>query len=303
MARGLLDSAAHDRNRPAHFTPARLRFPRHAPLRRTFRRTVALALLVAAAPLAGCGSDADGRDRASNGDVARVDAQPPVIPDPASPYREAQVAGGGTITGVAVFRGDLPDASRAPDGADAECTSRARQAPSPRRTGDRLGDAVVWLADARTGKPLPLERRYAMSIAGCDYAPRVQAVLAGGTLNVLNEDAVDHRTTLVRQASRETTDDIPQFLPGQIVPVRDALARTGLVEVACAKHPWSRAWVAVFDHPYHDITSTDGAFALDQVPPGDYTLMAWHAALGRVEQKVTVAAGGTVSVEVRFEKE
>ena len=301
MARGLLDSAALVALAPAHFTPARLRLPRLAPLRRTSCRTAALALVVAALPLAGCGSDADGRGRASDGDASRADAQPPVIPEPDGPYREGPVAGGGTIGGVVVFRGDLPAAPR-PDGADAECASRARQAPAQHRTGDRLGGAIVWLADARTGKPLPLERRYEMSLVGCDYAPRVQAVLAGGTLNVLNEDAIDHRTTLVRQASRDTTDDIPQFLPGQLVPVRDALARPGLVEVACTKHPWSRAWLAVFDHPYHDLTATDGAFSLDQVPPGEYTLMAWHAALGRVEQRVTVPAGGTATVEVRFGK-
>ena len=230
------------------------------------------------------------------------DAQPAVIPAPSAPYREAPVANGGTITGVAVFAGDLPAPPPLPGGAgDAECASRAR-APQ-RRTGDRLGEAVVWLADARTGKALPLERRYTMTLADCDYAPRVQAVLAGGTLNVLNEESLEHRTTLVRQASREKADDIRQFLPGQLVPVRAALDRTGLVEVSCARHPVSRAWVAVFDHPYHDVTATDGAFSLDAVPPGDYTVMAWHAALGRIERKVSVPAGGAVSVELRFERE
>ena len=294
----MLDTGAHDRIAPAHFTPARLLFPRHAPLRRTFRRSLALAL-VAAAPLAACGSDADGRDRASNGDLSRGDAQPPVIPAPSAPYRESPVTGGGTITGVAVFAGDLP-AEPQPAADAAGCGSRPR--PAPRRIGDRLGDAVVWLGDVRTGKPLPLERRFTMKIAECDYAPRVQAALAGGTLNVLNDESAAHRTTMVRQASREQTDDIPLFLSGQVVPVRNALARPGLVEVTCAQHPWSRAWVAVFDHPYHDITATDGAFTLDQVPPGDYTLMAWHPTLGRVEQTVRVGAGTSVAVEVRFTK-
>ena len=282
---------------PAHFTPARLLFPRLAPPRR-IQRALILALL-ATPPLAGCGSDAAGRDRSSNGDVSRADAQPPVIPAPGTPYREAPVVNGGAIAGVVAFRGDLPAGPQRQGEAAAECASRP--GPVQRRTGDRVGDAIVWLADARTGKPLPLERRYAMTISGCDYAPRVQATLAGGTLNVLSEDPVAHRTSLVRQDSRETTDEIDQFLPGQLVPVRDALERPGLVEVSCERHPWSRAWVAVFDHPYHAISAADGAFSLDQVPPGDYTLMAWHASLGRMEQKVSVPAGGMVSVELRFE--
>jgi hypothetical protein len=288
----------HDRPRPAHFTPDRLPSSRLAPPGRSISPTIAIALALLVSALPACSRDADGRSRASNGDVERADRQPPVIPPASEPYREVPVPDGGTVSGVVTHRGDLPAAAEAPSGS--ECAAVPRRAE--RRTGDRLGETVVWLADARAGKALPLERRYAMAIAGCAYTPRVQAALAGGTLNVLSEEAIEHRTALVRQASRDTTDVVAQFLPGQLVPVRDALTRPGLVEVACAKHPWARAWVAVFDHPYHDITGADGAFSLEQVPPGEYTLMAWHPRLGRTERKVTVTAGGTATVEVGFGK-
>ena len=251
-------------------------------------------MLLSAAPLAGCGEG--GGSRASNGDVSRADSQPAVIPAAREPYREVPVPLGGTVGGVVVLDGELP-ADAAPSGAS-DCTARPRAVP--RRTGNRLGGAVVWLADVRAGKALPLERRYALTIANCEYAPRVQAVLAGGTLNVLSEEEVPHRTSLVRQASRDTTDVVRQFLAGQLVPVRDAIAQAGLVEVACERHGWSRAWVAVFDHPYHAVTGADGAFSLPQVPPGDYTLMAWHPGLGRSEQRVTITGGGTATVELRL---
>lgn len=286
----------HHRIRPAHFTPERLPSSRLAPPGRSFFPPIAIVLALLVSALPGCSRDADGRSRAANGDVARADQQPPVIPRPGEPYREVPVTDGGTISGIVTHRGDLPAVAEAPAGS--ECAAVPRRAE--RRIGDRLGETVVWLADARAGKALPLERRYAMAIAGCAYAPRVQAALAGGTLNVLSEEAIEHRTALVRQASRDTTDVVAQFLPGQLVPVRDALTRTGLVEVACEKHPWARAWLAVFDHPYHDITQADGAFALEQVPPGEYTLMAWHPRAGRTEQRVTVTAGGMATVEVRF---
>ena len=288
----------HDRIRPAHFTPDRLLSSRLTPPGRPILPTTALVLALLVSTLPACSRDADGRSRASNGEVERADRQPPVIPRPSEPYREVPVTDGGTISGVVTHRGDLPAAAEPPAGS--ECAGAPRRAE--RRTGDRVGETVVWLADARAGKALPLERRYAMAIAGCAYTPRVQAALAGGTLNVLSEEAIEHRTALVRQSSRDTADVVGQFLPGQLVPVRDALARPGMVEVGCAHHPWARAWLAVFDHPYHDITPADGTFSLEQVPPGEYTLMAWHPRLGRTEQKVTVTAGGVATVEVAFGK-
>jgi hypothetical protein len=40
------------------------------------------------------------------------------------------------------------------------------------------------------------------------------------------------------------------------------------------------------------VTGADGRFVhAADVPPGEYTLRAWHERLGAVEQKVTVAAG------------
>ena len=63
-------------------------------------------------------------------------------------------------------------------------------------------------------------------------------------------------------------------------------------------HPWARAWVAVFDHPYVTTTERGGAFTIDSVPAGTYSLVAWHPRLGVVRQKVTVEAGREAGVVV-----
>ena len=36
------------------------------------------------------------------------------------------------------------------------------------------------------------------------------------------------------------------------------------------------AWAAAFDHPYFAVTDELGRFEIKGIPPGSYTLIAWH---------------------------
>lgn len=166
--------------------------------------------------------------------------------------------------------------------------------------GARLDGAVVWLADVRSGKRLPLARRYDLGIESCRMLPRTQAVLVGGTLNVSNSDRAQHRTRFLRQGASEPVAYAQYSDEGQVVPVSTALAKPGVVEARCDLHPWARAWIAVFDQPYFTTTARDGAFALDSVPPGKYTVVAWHPRLGVTRDTVRVGANGEAVVELKL---
>jgi hypothetical protein len=56
----------------------------------------------------------------------------------------------------------------------------------------------------------------------------------------------------------------------------------------------------VFRHPYFSVTNPSGAFSIKNLPPGQYTLSAWHEKLGTLSQKVTVAAGEAKTLEFAF---
>jgi hypothetical protein len=71
-----------------------------------------------------------------------------------------------------------------------------------------------------------------------------------------------------------------------------------MVPFKCDVHGWMNAYVGVLDHPYFATTGGDGAFALNKLPPGTYTIEAWHEKFGTQTQSVTV--GPKESKEITF---
>jgi hypothetical protein len=61
-----------------------------------------------------------------------------------------------------------------------------------------------------------------------------------------------------------------------------------------------RSYVAVFNHPYFAVTGKDGSFELGNLPPGTYTIKAWHEKLGTASQQVTIGANETRHVDFVF---
>jgi len=71
--------------------------------------------------------------------------------------------------------------------------------------------------------------------------------------------------------------------------------------VKCDLHPWEKAWIAVFDHPFVAVTGEDGSFKLPDVPPGKYTFEAWHETFGTLQTKVDLVPGETKTLDFTFE--
>jgi hypothetical protein len=61
-----------------------------------------------------------------------------------------------------------------------------------------------------------------------------------------------------------------------------------MIPFKCDVHAWMLAYVGVVPHPYFAVTGKEGTFELQSVPPGTYTIEAWHEKLGRQTQTVTL---------------
>jgi uncharacterized surface anchored protein len=74
------------------------------------------------------------------------------------------------------------------------------------------------------------------------------------------------------------------------------------MRVECDAHGWMLGWVYVADNPYYAMTQKDGTFTITDVPPGDYTLVAWQEFTGPTEMPVTVKAKDAAAVTVELKK-
>ena len=218
----------------------------------------------------------------------------------AADYAAVEIAAPGAVRGTITIGGDIPEDSLVhPTNDIATCGAELTSATID-HNGPLLSGAVVWLDGIRAGKPLPVVRRYDIINEGCLVSPRVQGAVVGGTLNVRSRDPVTHRTRLVRAGETKPVALVTETDEGQVVPLDHALEVPGQIEVRCDQHPWTRGYIAVFDHPYFTVTSANGDFELDSVPPGRYTLKVWHERLGLVSREVTVNGGGTATVDVEL---
>jgi plastocyanin len=167
-----------------------------------------------------------------------------------------------------------------------------------RVSAGKLADAVVYIKDGLGDRPFAFPRTpVVIDQKGCLYAPAVAALMVGQPLKFVNSDPEAHNVHGHPQVNRGWNFMMSQ--QGSERTVYFAKPEIG-AEVRCDVHPWMLAHVSAFAHPYFAVTPADGRATLAQVPPGQYTVAAWHRVLGATEQKVTLDAKGTARVELRF---
>jgi hypothetical protein len=170
------------------------------------------------------------------------------------------------------------------------------------RSGTRIGGALVWLTDIRSGKALPLERRFELTNDDCALQPNIQVIYTTSTLNVGTEDRALHTNRFINVGSGIVQAIAPFNDAGEVVPLDHVFKEPSQIEVVCEQHPWTRAWVAVLDHPYSAKTAANGTFNIPDIPPGRYRVRAWHPHLGFTDDSVTVVAGQQANVGFRIRR-
>jgi plastocyanin len=209
----------------------------------------------------------------------------------------------GSITGSVVFTGTPPPLEMLRMAIDPVCLQLA--GPVPESDAVLLGpegalqNAFVYIKSGLDPKyafelpaaPAQLDQR------SCRFVPRVLGVRVGQPLEFINSDFTAHNVHARPTINREFNRHQPQQ------GMRESRTFTRpevMVPIRCDLHPWMVAHVGVVEHPYFLVTGEDGSFTLEGVPPGTYTLEAWHERLGTRTADVTVGPRGRASVTFDF---
>ena len=257
-----------------------------------------MAMVVMASLVAGaCTRDDDARANGRD-DGAALAAIPRRAPQ-GPPYTTTTLEAIGQLRGFVQLDGPPPSDTVIQPTSDHPVCGTGFTRRGVQRRGAQAAGVVVWIEGIRSGKPLPLERRFEITNERCLLAPEVQTAVAGGTLNVRSLDRVEHRTRITHRDRGEVLATIRQTDEGQVVPNEHVLTRPGILHLSCDLHGWTHGWIAVFDHPYAAMSGDDGGFAMDSVPPGRYLIRGWHPRLGAIEDSVTVTANQATQVVLR----
>ena len=129
---------------------------------------------------------------------------------------------------------------------------------------------------------------------GCSYSPHVIALQTNQKLRIVNGDKTSHNIHPMPSGNREWNKSQPPGVP----PFEESFAREEIgIPVKCNVHPWMRAYITVLRHPYFSVSNESGGFLIKNVPPGNYTITAWHEKLGTATQKITAAAGESKTLQ------
>ena len=150
------------------------------------------------------------------------------------------------------------------------------------------GESVVYLEGtlgkvyaAPTKKPVIDQRRIM-------FRPHITVVQQGTTVDFLNSDPVAHNVYWIAiNGNKKLGHNLGTWPQGQTRSFK--FDDVGVVPLLCIAHQEMTGYLIVAPTPYNAVTDKDGNYKIENVPDGDYTVVAWHEGAKNSSKRVTVA--------------
>jgi len=219
-----------------------------------------------------------------------------------APAAAAVSADAATITGTVKLAAAAPSMPTLQMSADPYCASQHANAPAKDEEvvtgpGGELENVFVYIKQINGNFPAP-STPVVIDQHGCQYHPHVLALQVGQPLQIKNSDATLHNIHALPVANPQFNEGQP--VQGMVSTKKFDKAEITPFKVKCDVHGWMKAWMAVMPHPFYSISQANGTFTIANLPPGNYTLVAWHEKYGSKEQQITVAAKESKTVAFTF---
>jgi hypothetical protein len=191
----------------------------------------------------------------------------------AAAYEETTVVDGGTLTGTVRFVGTPPRL-------DPLAVNKNREVCGERKPSEALvvgadggvKGSVVLIEGITRGKKANGEA--VLDNAQCVFVPHVAVAMLRGRARVKNSDPILHSTHGMMGKLNAFNVALPN--KAQVIDIGKRLTKPGVVRVVCDAHPHMAGWLVVHDSPYAATTDERGAFRIEDIPAGTYTVTMWH---------------------------
>jgi plastocyanin len=206
----------------------------------------------------------------------------------------AGAQGGGTIEAAVTFAG-APVVEKLKVNKDTEkCGTEAMIEKVVVGANKGLANAVVSVPGA---KGAPKAVKVAVDQHGCKFVPHVVA-MTPGELELKNSDDILHNIHTYSTANPSINKAQPKFKK----VMTEKFEKPEFIKLTCDVHSWMLGWVAVMPNPFFGVTDGSGNAKIENVPPGKYTVEAWHETLGKQTKEVEVKAGQSTKVAIEMKK-
>ncbi|MGD1075339.1 MAG: carboxypeptidase regulatory-like domain-containing protein [Thermodesulfovibrionales bacterium] len=214
-------------------------------------------------------------------------------------YETMEVKNGGSIEGVVEFAGgSVPQDKMQKLSSEQKYCGNQLPKEEYLIKDRKIQNVVVYIEDIKSGKTIPPEP-VTLTNLKCLFVPHVAVGFKGNKFIERNDDPIFHNIHTYINSKTMYNIGLPE--KGSLVT--KPLTKTGLIEVTCDSHPWMHGYLQVFDHPYAVVSDENGAFMIKDIPPGMYTIEAWHEALGKVKvANVKVESGKTSKIKLEYKK-
>ena len=206
----------------------------------------------------------------------------------------------GTISGKVTYTGTPPKMKPIDMAKEPFCARLHAAAPVLTETavtgpGNTLRWVLVYVSAGDQGSA-PATQPVRLDQKGCQYIPHVLVLQPDQPLDIYNDDSTSHNIHPLARVNPEWNKSQPIGAP----PIHTKWEKPEFIPVKCNVHPWMHGWHLVLAGSHYAVTGEDGAFSLQGLPPGKYTVTAWHEQFGTQSQDVTISGNEAATVNFVF---
>ncbi len=229
---------------------------------------------------------------------------------PAGAYQEIEVKNGGTIQGKASLKGAMPPPRwyhlvlfpNIDMCAEVDTDENMNRVLDDFKIseGGGLKDVVITLEKVEAGKPWNKEP-IMIDSEDCKFLPDVNVIRQGESFKVNNVDAVMHNSQVYQKERGKIILNIP--IPAEEVSEGIVTFQKDykIMQMICGMHEFMQTWGYRVQNPYYFKTRIDGNYKIENIPPGEYTVNAWHYLMKIRSKKITVTENAVIDLNFDFD--